>query len=349
MDEQITVNDHGGCDHEGHPAAKWSSLDDHRRIRARTLAALFAAGGSLSAVVVVLPGWSSMQQLPIFALAALALICGAVLWRWGHALSGSAVSGFLAFGTIIIGAAQSLAGGGTASAYYAMLYVWVALHSAMYFPRRIVAVHLAGTVVVHASALVYLDELNSVAPRIALTLGTQIAASMVVGGMAGHLRALADTDHLTGLANRRNASQMLSRTLTSARRGGGRFSVAMLDLNEFKALNDQLGHAAGDAVLVTAAEAWSSAIDPAWTLARTGGDEFLLIIPDSDCRVAEAAVERLHEATPQVQFSAGLAYWDGRETVTALLERADRALYEAKAMRAPGSGTGVETAGRRSD
>jgi hypothetical protein len=102
-------------------------LEEHRRRRARPLAGLFAAGGTLSAVVVVLPGWSAMREVPIFLLATLAVAGGGVLWRCGHRFSTAGVSAFLAFGTAIIGTAQYLCGGGGASASYAMLYVWVAL------------------------------------------------------------------------------------------------------------------------------------------------------------------------------------------------------------------------------
>jgi diguanylate cyclase (GGDEF)-like protein len=236
----------------------------------------------------------------------------------------------LAFGTVLIGVGQGFAGGGSASASYAMLYVWVALYAAMYFGRRVVAAQLAWTVATHMSALVFLGDLDAVLPRIALTLGTQIAASVVVGRMARHLRSLADTDPLTGLANRRSASRALARAVSAPQRRGRRLAVALIDLDGFKALNDTRGHAAGDAVLTDAAHAWSAAIEPGWTLARTGGDEFLIIAPHTRSRTLDLAVQRLRRATPQVQFSVGLTYWDGIEPPTSLVQRADRALYAAK-------------------
>lgn len=306
-------------------------LEEYRLLRARTLAGLFVAGGTLSAVVVLLPGWPGMHANSIFLLAGLAVAAGLALWCWGQRFSTTGISAYLALGTMIIAVAQSLAGGGAASAAYAMLYVWVALHAAMYLRRGVVGLHLAGTVVAHVLALVHLGELASIASMVALTLGTQIAAGVVVGRMAGHLRRVADTDHLTGLPNRRTASRELDRRMVEARRPGRGFSVAVLDLDGFKALNDRCGHAAGDAVLVDAARAWRAVLEPGWVLARTGGDEFLLIVPGRDRTTVERAVGLLRGVAPGVSFSAGTAHSDGWEAVGALLERADRALYSAKA------------------
>lgn len=303
---------------------------EHRRLRARSLGGLFAAGGTLSAVVVLLPGWPEMQQVPIFLLAALAVAGGGVLWRWGHRFSTVGVSAFLAFGTAIIAAAQYLAGGGGASASYAMLYVWVALYAAMSFRPHVVALHLAGTVLAHGAVLVRMAEVGSMSSRVALTLGTQIAASVVVGRMAAHLRTIAETDHLTGLPNRRRAARALTRSTAPGRRSRREVAVAVLDLNGFKAINDRLGHAAGDAMLVGAARAWSTALEPSWTLARTGGDEFLLVVPEPGGASLDDALGRLRAAAPDVDFSAGTAVWDGDESVDVLLDRADRALYAAK-------------------
>ena len=91
-----------------------------------------------------------------------------------------------------------------------MLYVWVALYAAMTFRVHVVALHLAATVAVHAAVLLLLGDDASIVSRLALTLGTQIAAGVVVGRMAAHLRAVAGADPLTGLANRRSAARALA-------------------------------------------------------------------------------------------------------------------------------------------
>ncbi len=105
----------------------------------------------------------------------------------------------------------------------------------------------------------------------------------------------------------------------------------MLDLDKFKAYNDQHGHQAGDELLSAAARAWRPELRSTDTIARFGGEEFAVLLPHSDQEGAIKVVERLLEAVPFDQTcSAGIAIWDGTETGEALLARADAALYSAK-------------------
>jgi diguanylate cyclase (GGDEF)-like protein len=108
-------------------------------------------------------------------------------------------------------------------------------------------------------------------------------------------------------------------------------SVALLDLDHFKAFNDREGHPAGDALLRGVAAAWRRELRGIDVLARYGGEEFGLVLPG--CSVAEGAaiVDRLRAMTPLGETSsAGVAAWDGVEGADALVTRADRALYQAK-------------------
>jgi diguanylate cyclase (GGDEF)-like protein len=144
------------------------------------------------------------------------------------------------------------------------------------------------------------------------------------------LSAAAQTDELTGVPNRRSWDQELSRALANARRFDLPLAVAILDLDGFKELNDSMGHRAGDDVLAAAARRWSGVLRDIDTLARWGGDEFAIIVPG--CSFAEAAevVERVRRMTPGTTCSAGLVSWDRVEDATALMTRADGALYRAK-------------------
>jgi diguanylate cyclase (GGDEF)-like protein len=149
---------------------------------------------------------------------------------------------------------------------------------------------------------------------------------------AGQLERLAGIDELTGLPNRRAWNAELPRALERARRDGGELSVAMLDLDHFKRFNDRHGHAAGDAVLKAAGAAWHGELRAVDMLARHGGEEFALLLPDAGELAAEEIVERLRMSTPERQtVSAGVATWDGAESADDLVARADRALYAAKA------------------
>jgi diguanylate cyclase (GGDEF)-like protein len=145
------------------------------------------------------------------------------------------------------------------------------------------------------------------------------------------LAALANTDALTGIANRRTWDLAVPLALASAARSGAPVNVAILDLDRFKDFNDRHGHQAGDRLLKEATAAWKSLLRTEDLLVRYGGEEFCVLMAGSPTDVAIEVVQRLRSATPREQtFSAGVAEWDGTETPEQLLARADAALYQAK-------------------
>nr|WP_240894989.1 GGDEF domain-containing protein [Kineococcus siccus] len=150
---------------------------------------------------------------------------------------------------------------------------------------------------------------------------------------AAELAALARTDVLTGLPNRRSGEEELRRHAAEAAASGGPLVVALLDLDEFKRFNDTFGHPAGDALLRGVARVWRAGLaGTGAVLSRWGGEEFLVSVPGRDVDEVEARLERLRAATPHGQsFSAGLARRREGETLQELLVRCDAALYAAKA------------------
>lgn len=146
---------------------------------------------------------------------------------------------------------------------------------------------------------------------------------------AARLEALAHTDPLTGLANRRAWEARLADLERSAE--SLPLAVCILDLDHFKRYNDRHGHAAGDALLVRTARAWQRELRPGDVLSRLGGEEFALALPRTDLAGARAIVERLRRCVPQGQTcSAGVAVLQVGDTAQTLFRRADEALYEAK-------------------
>ena len=149
--------------------------------------------------------------------------------------------------------------------------------------------------------------------------------------LADRLRAEARTDALTGLANRRHWNEQLLHELDRARRAGTTAAVAVVDLDRFKQVNDTRGHAAGDALLRDVAGRFLRAVRTVDVVARVGGEEFAVALPDVALPHAIAIVERLRTSLVEgVTCSAGLALWNGEESAEALQRRADAALYRAK-------------------
>ena len=150
--------------------------------------------------------------------------------------------------------------------------------------------------------------------------------------LLGKVQEMATHDSLTGLPNRRALEEQLPREMARLRRSRSPLCVAIVDIDHFKAYNDTHGHLAGDEVLRECAQAWDGALRGEDTIVRFGGEEFLVLLPDTTPEQATEIVERLRETTPRGQTcSAGLACWDFVEGIDELLGRADQALYLAKA------------------
>lgn len=156
------------------------------------------------------------------------------------------------------------------------------------------------------------------------------------------VQQLATRDTLTGLVNRRHMQDLLEQEWQRQERLGVAFTVATIDLDHFKRINDLHGHRVGDEVLQQFARAASRVLRNTDVIARWGGEEFLILFPDSSVLQAQSYLQRLTEslATLQVServpelrvhFSAGVAQHHHGRALEQTLERADRALYMAKA------------------
>jgi diguanylate cyclase (GGDEF)-like protein len=164
-----------------------------------------------------------------------------------------------------------------------------------------------------------------------ILLGALLWLLAQVGALYREVGRLARTDSLTGVANRRAWDEELPRELARSARSRQPVCVALLDLDHFKAYNDEHGHQAGDRLLKAAAAAWEGRLRKTDLLARYGGEEFAVLLPDCALGDAMEIAERLRTAQPEVTCSIGVADWDGREDIGRLVARADRALYAAKA------------------
>ena len=152
------------------------------------------------------------------------------------------------------------------------------------------------------------------------------------------VRQLADLDALTNLHNRRYFHETLARECTRAHRYDRRLALVVFDIDDFKAINDRIGHLAADAVLAAVAERVQSVVRGADIACRVGGDEFAVILPESTLGDAEQLYGRVQLAVAsrplgpfeRIHLSAGLAELRSEDDAKIFFERADEALYRAK-------------------
>ena len=162
------------------------------------------------------------------------------------------------------------------------------------------------------------------------------AVLMATDRLRTELEHLATYDSLTQTLNRRALLQRCEDELERAQRYGNGPSIMMVDLDNFKAVNDTRGHQHGDAVLVHFAERTRQVLRRADRLGRYGGEEFLVLLPGADAQAALGVAQRIHATLASghpldCKVSIGLTSWTGpQETLDAMLSRADAALYRAK-------------------
>lgn len=155
----------------------------------------------------------------------------------------------------------------------------------------------------------------------------------------GEARKLAETDALTGLFNQRFFQETLRREVTRAHRYQRKLTLIVFDLDDFKSINDQVGHLAGDRVLAQAADRLREAVRSVDVASRIGGDEFAVIMPESSTDDGEQLFRRVHNSMrgtalgpdeQRLRLSGGIAELLHGDTPASLFERADAALYRAK-------------------
>ena len=155
------------------------------------------------------------------------------------------------------------------------------------------------------------------------------------------IQDLAGRDELTGLHNRRYILDIVRHHVQLHGRTGNQFCLAMLDIDHFKSVNDKHGHQHGDTVLRQFGESAERTLRQTDVIARWGGEEFLVLLSDSQVTHASTAIERLRVALStfeiltvapefRVKFSAGITQFAGGDQLEAVIERADKALYLAK-------------------
>jgi diguanylate cyclase (GGDEF)-like protein/putative nucleotidyltransferase with HDIG domain len=323
------------------------TLDDlaHRAMMARAIAFLFAAGATLTLAVLAALPHPEADVAGMLGTAGVAYGAALVVLLRHARIAPGAYPWIVALGTVLI--TFGIHFSATPTAAHALFYLWGILYSGYFLSRLTtlaqVALAVGGSAVVLQSATPRSDH----APEEwLLTVGALLVAcvlifalrrhvDMTVGGLANAAR----TDALTGLLNRRGFEEAFELELERARRGGRKLSVVIGDLDHFKQVNDRFGHHQGDSALARASEILDREKRRIDTLARLGGEEFAMIVPDTVDHRSFMLAERLRQATRdefaddpvKLTISFGVASFPQHgATRHELLGAADDALYAAK-------------------
>ncbi|MGY1692436.1 GGDEF domain-containing protein [Geodermatophilus sp. SYSU D01105] len=303
-------------------------MDGDRPTGVALLALLYAVSGALCVVGALHPMSPDTPVGLTWVLAAVGLVGGALLWwrrarlgaGWVHAAVGlvSALVAVLAWRSVT---AVGIVGLGPCM-------VAVGLFCAHYLSARAARLHVAALVAATTAGAVAAAPSGFAVPWLTMVVTVVVVAEAQVR-IAGQLRRAAGTDPLTGLANRRAWEADAARSLAHAQRTGEPLTVAVIDLDGFKAVNDEEGHGAGDALLQALARSWSTELRMADLLGRQGGDEFVLCLPNTDAGDAGELLTRLRASHP-ASWSAGTATARPGDGLSDLVARADVELYRDK-------------------
>lgn len=299
------------------PAIAWS------------LALLFFFKGIVCLAVIMFPISSKEPIEVIGAVGILAILGASWLWVFATRISMLGFQMFAAGGSLIGSVLVANAATHGGMMLTAFSYPWIAIYSAHFFPRR--GVILQGILISAGFGVgLMLGGLSHVVIYWVIVTVTIWSICLVLGHLSESLRRQADTDPLTGLLNRNGFLTAAMREHAIAARSGNPLTIAVLDLDGFKQINDLRGHVVGDRVLADLGHCWLQRLRAGDILARHGGDEFVLLLPATSQEGAGAVLDRLHADDLTVSWSVGISEWLPTETLGDCMARADSDLYEVK-------------------
>ena len=288
--------------------------------------------GSLIGLAITLALQDPFQYLLNLAINTAFLVISTVLLLRSEKIGRRGANIITAVATVVV-TIQIGTGSGMDPAIMAVVfYAWVALFVFAFLSTAEALAHIAFVILCYTLALVYGQRPSAPLADWILTTSTVIVASVSTGYLNYQIRKVALTDSLTGIANRKGWDLAIDREMARARRLGFSVLVVIVDLNDFKQINDLYGHTFGDRVLVDAAKELQDALRPFDVVARWGGDEFavlaLLEHPESAYPLMDRIVDQVGQVIPLSCGAIVASPDDG--TGTLLLARADQVLYRAK-------------------
>jgi diguanylate cyclase (GGDEF)-like protein/putative nucleotidyltransferase with HDIG domain len=315
-----------------------------RGVMARYCAYLMGIGGVLGCVSVIVPHSPYLDPTGILVVSGLSLTAASVTLLAGARLPVWAFHLLALASSVVV----------TGSIYFThvspspnvLFYIWNSLFVFYFFNRRQAALHVLFSALSYAGVLFFIELLFPPVATWLVTVGTVGVAGFFVYLLKARLQAMieqladaARTDPLTELLNRRGFQERFDQELERARRSDRPLGVLIGDLDRFKQVNDRLGHARGDEVLRQVADVLTTAKRDMDIAARMGGEEFSILLPETDERGAYLLAERLRNrlrarlsnGSHPVTISFGVAGFPAHgEDGDELLNAADQALYAAK-------------------
>ncbi|HEV7163589.1 MAG TPA: diguanylate cyclase [Solirubrobacteraceae bacterium] len=313
-------------------------------LMAKALSALFAAGATLALLTVALPHSQGASTPGLLAIIGSAYLVAALLFAGAASLPGAILPPALGCGTALITGVAYFSGESPSPLVF--FYLWIFLYSAYFFTLRETTAQLLCVGMAYGALLIARPPAGGTAAWWFVGMGTMAVAGILVRVMRGRTEQLiarlsdaARTDPLTNLFNRRSFRELLDLELARARRADTRMTLLIGDLDHFKEVNDRSGHQVGDAVLQRVGRLLERNGREIDCVARVGGEEFALALPDTDEHGAFVIAERLRDALQEefasdvvpITISFGVASYPVHgETAASLVRAADEAMYVAK-------------------
>jgi diguanylate cyclase (GGDEF)-like protein len=295
------------------------------------MAMFYGVGGAMCLFAAAFPISPTAPVTLATILGCIALVIAALLLRFGASISPRGLQIAALGGTIANSVLVSACTTDYGAALNSFAYLWIAIYVGQFFELREARIQ-CGVLAVCSGIALWLCGLPGMGTAWVMIAGSSALASEALARVNSRLRRQLTTDPLTGLLNRSGFVTAAERVRALAERGGLPLSIALIDLDRFKQVNDKLGHAAGDELLLELGRAWRAELRGSEVLARFGGDEFALVMAGAGIGGAEDALRRLRTASA-VEWSVGVVEWEPGESLDRALARADAELYRAKRAR----------------
>ncbi|HST93011.1 MAG TPA: GGDEF domain-containing protein [Brevundimonas sp.] len=300
-------------------------------IAVRIIAVMFLAGGLSCVMAAAFPPSPETPVALLYTVGASCVLLSGAIMVAGDRLPRWALHVLAAVSTLTISLIVWHSATAVGEIVAAFCYFWLCVYMGFFFTLPETRAHMALIGVAFGAALLAADPWVPANAWVFMMVSL-IVVSETLGRQSARLRHEAHTDSLTGALNRKGLAIASQRAFALADRTGMPLTLALIDLDGFKQINDRDGHSAGDGLLVDVARSWRKELELSDIFARIGGDEFALVLVGFTPAESSRLLERLREVSP-ISWSAGVIARRQHEDLTTCLARADANLYEEKGAR----------------